>query len=312
MHHETPPTTRRVDVIVNQSSGAPGKEAMMGRVVEDLTSRGVRVRLLPVQHGAALIPTATQAAEGDADLVVAGGGDGTVAAVAHALVGRHKPLGVLPLGTFNYFARNLGIPLELDAALDVIAAGAYATASVGVVNDHIFLNNASIGLYPTVLEHRETAYRQLGRSRMIAYASVALALIQPPMLMNLHLIADGASISRRTPLLFVGTNACQLRTFAIAGPECLDGGRMALYITRPVGALTLWRLALRAVARGLYGSREFELVCAREVSVSLRPRHVRVALDGEVAVLDTPLRFGLRPDALRVVVPVRRDPADPA
>jgi diacylglycerol kinase family enzyme len=293
---------RRIDVIINARSGTPGKEAAAAQIAEYLSSRGMdaRVELVRAPHD---LPAAVARAQaGDADVVVAGGGDGTVAAVAGAVLDSEKVLGVLPLGTFNYFARRIGVPLDLGGALDVIAAAAARTTmSVGEVNGRVFLNNASIGLYPAVLKQRETTYRRIGRSQAAAYVSVALVLVQPPGLLDLHLTADGQPIVRRTPLLFVGVNPHQMATFGIGGDNCVDEGRLALYITRPMTVGRLWRLAVRGFVRGLHGAGELEVLCARELQVTLRRKRVRVAMDGEIARLHSPLRYRLRVNALHVL-----------
>ena len=297
-------SAQRVDVIINAGSGTPGKEEAAARVTDYLSSRGMVVRVHLVRTPGDLPAAVERAAAGDADVVVAGGGDGTIATVAGGVIDSPKMLGVLPLGTFNYFAQRIGVPLDLDAALEVIAtATTPRLMSVGEVNGRVFLNNSSIGLYPAVLKQRETTYRQIGRSQAAAYLSVAFVLIQPPGFLNLQLTADGQPILRRTPLLFFGVNPLQMAEFGIPGYECLDDGRLAMYVTRPMNAVQMARLALRGFFRGLHGASELEVLCARDVTVSLRRKHVRVALDGEVARLNNPLRYRLRVDALRVLTP---------
>ena len=133
--------------------------------------------------------------------------------------------------------------------------------------------------------------------------SAALVLLQPPAFLNLTVTADGRLLARRTPLLFVGTNAHQMESFAIVGRECLDARRLTLYVTRPMGTFALLRLAARALLRGLSGAKEFEALCAGDILVSMRRSRVRVAMDGEVRIMKTPLRYTMREGALRVVVP---------
>jgi diacylglycerol kinase family enzyme len=292
---------RRAIVILNRGSGTLDKRALVETITRSLSTERIAADVRIARSGRELVAAATEAAAGDADLVVAGGGDGTMATVATRLVDSGKPLGVLPLGTFNYFARNLGVPVDLDAALALIARGDAMPVDVGEVNGYIFLNNASIGLYPAVLAKRETIYRRFGRSQFLAYVSAALALLQPPALLNLTLTADGALMSRRTPMLFIGANAFQLESFEVGGQACVHGGRLALYVTRPLGGLGLIRLATRALLRGLHGATDFDVVCAREVLVALRRRRIGVAMDGEVKHIATPLRFSMRRAALRVI-----------
>jgi diacylglycerol kinase family enzyme len=292
---------RSAFVILNGRSGAADKTPVADQVAAHFAARGIQAEVVVAADARALAAALDRIAPSQADLVVAGGGDGTIAAVAARLAGTETLFAVLPLGTFNFFARRSSVPLDVAGALDVLDGRAIHRVDVGEVNGHVFLNNASIGLYPAVLDKRETAYRKLGRSRLMAYASVALALVQPPGLLNLQIEIDGERRARRTPLLFVGANAYQMENFAIPGRECVRLAHLAAYITRPLGALALSKLALRAFFRGLHGAPELEVVCARELRVSLRRPRVRVALDGELVTLTSPLTFRMRPGALRVL-----------
>jgi diacylglycerol kinase family enzyme len=302
---------RIVEIILNNRSGTLDKHALVGTIESFLVERGLVPRVHVTANGREVSLLAQRVASGDADIVVAGGGDGTIAAIAEHISGTGKAFGVLPLGTFNYFAKNLGIPLELDAALDVLACGALASIDVCEVNGHLFLNNSSIGLYPAVLAQRESTYRRFGRSQLAAYLSVLLVLLRPPRFLNLRIRADGHLLACSTPLVFVGNNAFQMDSFGIVGRECLDSRKLTLYLTRPLGAMGLIRLAIRAFAQGLRGAREFEAICAEEVLVGMRRKRVRVAMDGEIRVLETPLHYRLRRDALRVTVPAARPKPNP-
>lgn len=293
----------RIDLILNSGAGTADKAALADSIVAFFAERHIEAQVVVARGGPELMAAVQAAAAGDADVIVAGGGDGTILTVARHLVGTDKALGVLPLGTFNYFARNLELPLELEPALAVLADGHVRQVDVGDVNGEIFLNNSSIGLYPAVLAHRERTYKKLWRSQLLAYLSVALVLVRPPAFLNLTVTADGILLSRRTPLLFVGTNAHQMESFAIPGRECLQNGRLTFYVTKPMGALAMLRLSLRALVRGLRGAEEFETLCARDILVGMRRRRVRVAMDGELRVLETPLKYTLRLGALRVVAP---------
>jgi diacylglycerol kinase family enzyme len=299
-----------IALVLNARSGAAENDSVAERAVHYLSARGFDVRLDLVRSPAALHHAAAAAAGGDASIVVAAGGDGTIAAVADRVSETGKMLGILPLGTFNYLARRFDIPLEVDEALAVIAAGHTSAAGVGEVNGRVFINNSSIGLYPAALKQRETTYRQVGRSQAAAYLSAAMVLLRPPALLNLQLTVDGVRLARRTPLVFAGVNPHQLEQFGIPGHECPNRGMLALYITRPLTTLQLWRLAIRGFARGLHGAEELEVICAREIVVDARRRRLRVAMDGEIIRLDLPLRYRFREEALRVLVPAPAVPAD--
>jgi diacylglycerol kinase family enzyme len=234
-------------------------------------------------------------------VIVAAGGDGTIATCAAAAADTSRHFGVLPLGTFNYFAQRLGIPTGLDEALVVLTTGTPRPIGVGDVNGRIFLNNSGSGLYPVVLRQREQTYRRVGRSQIAAYVSAAWALMKPRGLLNLQLRVDGEALSRRTPLLFVGANPVQLAAFDIPGEACLASGQLVVYITQPLPPARLLTLAVRTLIRGLHGAGELEVVCGHEVVVTLRRTRVRIALDGEIVRLQAPLRYRFRESALQVI-----------
>src|SRR4051812_6243792 len=142
-------------IILNSASGTAGKPETAARVAELFDTAGVDTRLHLLSSPAELPALVDRELAAGTDALVAGGGDGTVNAVASALAGRPTPLGVLPLGTLNHFAKVLRIPLELPKAVDAIVAGHATHVDVGRVNGRIFLNNCSIGIYPNVVERRE-------------------------------------------------------------------------------------------------------------------------------------------------------------
>ena len=290
-----------IEVIINAISRAPDKEETRRLLAERFAASGVDARISLARSGADIVALAQRAVEGSSRTVVAGGGDGTVNAVASVLVGTDKSLGVLPLGTFNYFARNLGIPVDLDGAATTLIEGRVAKVCVGDVNGRTFLNNASLGLYPAMLLQREGTYKRWGRSRLAAYWSVAVVMLRPAAF--LHLRFNDEQLPRRTPLVFVGNNGFQLEEFNLRGRACLDAGNFAFYITHPVGRLGLWRLAMRGLLRRLQDADDFQVSSVKEAWVETRRKRLRVAMDGELVMVTTPLHFRARPGALSVIVP---------
>lgn len=293
----------KVEVILNAASGGSEAEKLRARVNEQFLSEGTPANVLLARGGAELVALARRAREGESEVVVAGGGDGTINAVASELLGTGKSLGVLPVGTFNYFAKNLGIPLDLEGAIRTIARGHTADADLGEVNGRIFLNNFSIGLYPSIIRQREQEYRRWGRRQLVAYAAVGRTLFQGSPFLSVRLTTEGEEMSVRTPLIFVGSNGYQIEEFNLPGRRCVRRGELAIYVARPTGWPGLLRLALQALLGRLRGERTLEVLCAREAKVETRRRRIAVALDGEVVSLETPLRFAARPAALRVIVP---------
>jgi YegS/Rv2252/BmrU family lipid kinase len=292
-----------VIVIMNAASGGSGAGELQRLVAQEFHSQGVEADLLIARGGRQLAELARRAREGESRTVVAAGGDGTVNAVASALLGTDKLLGVLPAGTFNYFAKNLGIPLDLAGAVGIVARGHAADVDVCEVNGRIFINNSSIGLYPSIIRQREQEYRRWGRRQLVAYAAVLRALFGGNPFLNVRITTEGGELSERTPLIFVGGNKYQIEEFDLPGRRCVRRGELAIYVARTDGKLGLLRLALQALLRRLRGEQRLEVMCAGEALVETRRRRLPVALDGEVVVIETPLHFKTRPGALKVLVP---------
>jgi len=236
-------------------------------------------------------------------MIVAAGGDGTISAVARAAVGTGIPLGILPLGTLNHFARDLGIPASLPEAVDVLADGEWADVDVGEVNGHVFVNNSSIGLYPRLVRHRERIQHRLGRGKWRALLRAVLIVLRRYPLVHVVVQAGERRLVRRTPLVFVGNNAYAMHGLEIGHRERLTDGKLCLYIPRRGGRLALFGIALRALFGRVDAAEDFDLAEAPELRIVTPRRRVRTALDGEVMTLRSPLEYRVRPGALRVVVP---------
>jgi diacylglycerol kinase family enzyme len=236
-------------------------------------------------------------------VVVGGGGDGTMNAVACACAGTRTAMGVLPLGTLNHFAKDLGIPLALDDAALTIAANHQAAIDVAEVNGRIFINNSSLGLYPELVRVRDNQRRRLGRSKWHALFWATLTVLRRHPMLDVRLAVDGETEQRRTPLVFIGNNEYEVEGFHIGRRPRLDAGKLSIYLTRRRGRRGLLGLALRALIGTLHQARDFEALTAQGVKIETRHKALPVAADGEVAVMTTPLDYRIRPKDLRVIVP---------
>jgi diacylglycerol kinase family enzyme len=208
------------------------------------------------------------------------------------------------LGTLNHFAKDLHIPLDLDAAARVLLDGREARVDVGEVEGRIFLNNSSLGLYPSIVRHREKQQERLGRGKWPAFVWATLTVLKRYPFLNVRLSTDDQRLIRRTPFVFVGNNEYQMESFDIGARSCIDAGHLSLYVAHRTGRLGLLRLAWRALFGGLRDAEDFDALCTKEVFIETRrPKRLRVATDGEVTVMTTPLHYRVRPGALRVIVP---------
>ena len=297
-----------VEVIINASAGSDDKHALRDQLAETLRAAGLDARLTLARGGNELMESAERAARDGCERVVAGGGDGTISTVAALLAGTDKVLAVLPLGTLNHFAKDLGLPLELEAAARVAATGRVVRVDVGEVNGRVFINNSSIGLYPRLVRRRQQQQDRLGRGKWAAFLFAGLSVLRRYPFLDVRLEADGRTFSRRTPFVFVGNNEYLMDGLQIGARARLDAGRLSLYVTHRTGRWGLLLLALRALTGRLSEARDFDALSAREITIETRRRkqRLRVATDGEVTVMRTPLHYRVRPGDLRVVVPSER------
>jgi diacylglycerol kinase family enzyme len=218
------------------------------------------------------------------------------------LVGTEKRLGGLPLGTLNHFARDLKLPPSLDDAVQIIIDGHTASIDVGEVNGVIFINNSSLGLYPSIVRKR-TDVQRLGYGKWLALLWAVVSVLRRYPLLDVRLSLEGEELTHHTPFVFVGNNKYEIDRFRIGGRARLDSGELSLYLTRRTGRLGLLRLAVRALLGGLRNSDEFYSTGTKELWVETRRKKIRVAKDGEVTVMHTPLHYRVLPGALKVIVP---------
>lgn len=298
-----------LEVIINGAAGTAQGQVDAGRAAaEAFEACGFGVRISVARGGEELEEMARRALSNGALALVAGGGDGTISALASLVVGTEKALGVLPLGTLNHFAKDLRIPLELDAAAAVVCEGHVARVDAGEVNGRVFINNSSLGLYPRIVRRREKMQAREGSGKWPAFARAALAVLRRYPFLRVRLNADGREIVRLTPFVLIGNNEYEMDGLSLGGRRRLDSGRLSLYVAHRTGRLGLLWLAVRALFGRLREARDFDALSAEEIWVGTpRPRKLPVAIDGEVTLMKTPLHYRALPGALRVITPKSRE-----
>jgi diacylglycerol kinase family enzyme len=254
--------------------------------------------------------SAREALRSHPEAVVAAGGDGTVSTVAAVLAGTSMPLGVLPLGTLNHFAKDVGVPADLAAAVHVIAAHRVRLVDVGCINDKTFINNASIGVYPSVVERRDQL-RQKGYSKWRATAAAGLEVLRAGSEVAIRLKAERTEIVARTPFLFVGNNEYLVEGVKLGARTKLDEGRVYAYYAPPVRTQDLPILFARSLSGRLREHTLRSLSSAELWVDALHAREIKVACDGEVLTCRTPLHYRSWPRALAVLGPPNADDRSP-
>ena len=288
-------------VIMNQ--GAGGSDNPQTRIIELLRSLGEEPRLVHPDGARDISRVAREAARSDDRVVVAAGGDGTISAVAAALAGTDKVLGVLPVGTLNHFAKDLKIPLDLENAVRTIVEGRVVAVDAAEVNGRVFINNSNLGLYPQIVSRREAQQQRLARGKWTAFFWATMQALRRFPFLDLRIAFEGRQIFRRTAFLFVGNNQYQIAGFDLGSRACLDAGNLGLYLTHRTGRLGLFRLAFHALLGRVDQAKDFDVFCVKEARIETRKKRLLVALDGEVERMETPLHYRIRPAALRVLVP---------
>ncbi len=305
-------------IVLNVGSGSRDAEAEMQVMREVFEDSGRGFEFLQFDGTVPINELARQAvilAQARRGVVVAAGGDGTINAVAGAVLGSGCPFGVLPQGTFNYFGRDNAISQDTRKAALALLDAHISPVQAGQVNGRLFLVNASVGLYPQILEDREVWKQQLGRSRFVAFLSGMATLLQSRHQLRLQIESAGQAASLRTPTLFVGNNRLQLTRAGIDAQhaEAVAEGQLAAVAVRPIGTLALFGLLVRGVLGRLGDAENIRSFTFRRLTVMPRGmKRIKVATDGEIVWLQTPLIFEVAQEALLLMVPATADLAEVA
>ncbi len=289
-------------IIISAGAGPGDNTKAAERLAEIFKQDRVDVDISLAQSGAEVTELAQDAARGSYGVIVAAGGDGTVNSVARAVIDSGKILGVLPLGTLNHFSRDLRIPSDLQAATQTIIAGHTIEVDVAEVNNKIFLNNSSLGLYPMIVREREK-HQRLGFKKWPAFIWATIQALRRNPFLDVRLRVNDELLARTTPFVFVGNNEYAMDLFNIGLRDRLDRGELSIYITHGTSRLKLISLALRAVVGRLRNDKDFLALRSDEVKIQTARKRVRVAFDGEIEVMEAPLHYRVRRRALRVIVP---------
>lgn len=302
-------------ILHNPDAGAAETEGCLDIIERVLTAAGHPYELLPIGHGG--IDSAAQAAIARArrhqGALVVAGGDGTISGAVQYALPAGIPLGIIPVGTFNYFARSHGIPLEVEAATRALLEAVVVPAQVGQVNDRFFTVNASVGLYVQSLEDREALTRRLGRSRLVALLAGLATLLKVHRPWLLELDAGEGPRLLRASTVFVGNNMLQLQQTGIPGVEALALGELVAVIVKPTGVLERLATFLRGAHGRLAQADAVECFSFRQIQLTPRRRQrwrrLKVGVDGETVWMSTPLVFQRAAQPLQLLVPAASLPA---
>ncbi|MEZ5824079.1 MAG: YegS/Rv2252/BmrU family lipid kinase [Geminicoccaceae bacterium] len=288
------PSHKSCLLLVNQASRS-GEEAL-GTASALLREAGFDVERPDIPD-----PEASRAAiaASDTELIVVGGGDGTISSVAGALIEARKTVGLLPLGTANDLARSLGIPASLNEAVDVIARGVARPVDIGIVNGRYFFNAVTVGLGPEVREFHENSEKQL--LGVLNYPRAILRTMRDRTYFKAEIIADGKT--RHARFLHIGIVNGRYHGGGLPAHRdaTIYDGVLHLYAVRAATPLRYLRL-LPSLLTGRHGNEDLLRMDGETIRVTTK-KPMPATGDGEV-VAETPLELTCRPAALTMMVPV--------
>lgn len=292
-------------VIINSSAGAEKSEEN-ARLIRDAFKELDTDCEVHILAGSEIESTVKKIIESGIDILIAAGGDGTVSSIAGILAGGKTPLGVLPCGTLNHFAKDIGIPMDLSEAVKVTVNGKATLVDTAEVNGIRFINNSSIGLYPSIVKDRVAEQEQHSRSKLSALFFAFICTFKRFPLYSVEIKTDDKLIKLKTPIVFVGNNRYIIEFYSIGERSKLDEGVLSLYIARCKMRLCMLKLALLSLIGKINQHRDFEESYTSEITVKTNKKLIDVSLDGEVLKMTSPLSYKIIPKSLTVMVPLNK------
>jgi diacylglycerol kinase family enzyme len=308
------PNARRAHLIANSKSGK-GRGSTLAQeaqaICDELGYELIDYPILSPKDFERQSQIAVDNAMKDGGIVIAAGGDGTIRGVAQAAKGRAVRFGVIPCGTFNFFARTHRIPEDNLEAFRLALSGEARPVRLGEVNGHIFLINASLGLYAKAIREREIRTSRFGRNRIVVIISTMMSLLDRHRLLKVDLMTGKEVHTTHTPMIFIGNNALQLRDLAFSVAQCMKRDLLAVVMMKPVTKIETLRIILRGVFKTVESDERLETFCVDELTIHTRKSSHQIALDGEIIQVNSPLRVKSLPGILNLVLPPKEKIDEP-
>jgi YegS/Rv2252/BmrU family lipid kinase len=292
----------RVAVLLNPASGPKREGAAESEIQAAFEALGVRPDIILLSREVNFKKEMSDRVKAGFDAIVASGGDGTVSLAGSAVAGSSTALGVLPTGTLNHFAKDMGLPADVETAAKVVVEGHHTCVDVAEVNGRVFLNNSSIGFYPTLVMEREKRI-QRGVSKTLALLPAAIAAMWQFPNTTVRVATDETGLVTKTPFVFVGNNQYAFSGLQAGSRERLSDGILQLCAVSTTSRMTLVKSIALAIAGKIDSAPALITLDAKWAKIETLRHHVNVALDGEVVRLSSPLVYTIRPGALKVLVP---------
>lgn len=297
-------------IVYNEAAGNKESQERMKTVNAVLQAANRQHEFLPISNLRNIKATALEAkklAEQNGGALIIAGGDGTISSVIQTVMPTDIPLSVLPFGTFNYFAREHRIPLDIEDAVTSLLTAVIKSVQLGSVNDKPFVINASAGLYAELLHDREAFKQRFGRNRFVAFCAAVATVFKRHQHLKIQIESKKNARKVTTTTMFIGNNSLQLERIGLPEAEALSDGKLAAVMVRPAGTFTLLKLLLQGVMGQLGEASDIKSFAFSELTIrpwfSYIKRRIKLGVDGEMISLNTPLVFRPYPHRLQLLVP---------
>jgi diacylglycerol kinase family enzyme len=290
----------KVAIIVNKKSGSDNSNPQ--KIEQEFLKYHYEVSIRTVS-GKDISVAAKEMINDRPDIFVVSGGDGSVSSVAQTIIDHNIPLGILPGGTFNNFARDSGIPLILHDAVKLIVSSVPQSIDVGEVNGKIFINNSSVGLYPRAVKLREKILHKRGGKKWTAMFVAMITVFKRFPLFTIIIKTEKQTDSFKTPFVFIGNNEYKFEIFNLGRRTTFTGGKLHLYTAKISKRMAILKMVLFSFLNILDQDKNFNLQLTENVTLKTKNKTVVVAIDGEIFKLNPPLEYKLLPKKLKVYLP---------
>jgi YegS/Rv2252/BmrU family lipid kinase len=288
-------------IIINKESGTGVHHKSLYKALE---GQGNTIEVFEFDSETSAIETVKKAWDAGHNIIIAAGGDGTISCVASAILelGITAKLGVIPLGTLNHFAQDLHIPLTISEALETIQAGKTTYVDVAKVNSRYFINNSSLGIYPFLVTERDTIKRK-GFRKWLRFMIAAFKAFKKYPFVRVTFTTSEKTFERKTPFVFIGNNTYHMRAGTLGTRKSLDEGKLSLFIAHKGSRLRLIMLAWHAWRGKITEQKDFDSIGLSTLEIHSNKKRLKVACDGEVYLMKTPIHYSIAPKALHVIIP---------
>lgn len=299
----------KVHLISNSKSGSGEGKNIAALIQEACDAKGYQMITYAAASASEFnknIERAIDSAKHGNEMILAAGGDGTIRAVSEKLLNTSIPLGIIPVGTFNYFSKEHGIPKSTSEAIQIALNNVATPVQIAKLNDHVFINNASIGLYVKTIKERERWTDVLGRSRFVAAASTIYSFFTPQRLLKFNIEHSGSTSTRTisTPLIFICNNQAQLKDLALIQEWKSLQNEVSVIYLRPVNKKQLVSLLFRGVTKTLLKEKKLEQFYCSSLSIETLKKTYDVSLDAEIFHLTAPFKIEVFPHGLNLIKPM--------